>query len=298
MTADLFTLAASFGAQWVTQSLTTTASVYAQSIYVKPNGHNYIQFNCSGWISIGYVNFDLSNGTVGTQSLWTGTIESLPNGWYLIKVITNTVAAATAKVSFSAVPSSTATRGQNVTGTGTSGFYLWWAQLELWQNVSSYIPTTTTTVTRNIDVLLYDVRNVIANKWALSAVSTMNDNAIFDRRVLNLSSFTINRLHVQARTLWVPTLGIVYWDGVTVRGVIGVASWTNNIAVAWTNWVWLNLYMNNIKYIGAFVPSLAFTIIDVGGGSLWYPLFWCTKNLRIWKTVPTDTELLLLSNNQ
>ena len=71
------------------------------------------------------MNFDLSNGTVGTQSLWTGTIESLPNGWYLIKVITNTVAAATAKVSFSAVPSSTATRGQNVTGTGTSGFYLW-----------------------------------------------------------------------------------------------------------------------------------------------------------------------------
>jgi hypothetical protein len=124
----------------------------------------------------------------------------------------------------------------------------------------------------------------------------MDDNEIFDRRALNLSSFTVNRLHVQARTGWVPTLGIVYWDGVTVRGVTGVAAWTNNIAVSWTNWVWLNLYMNNIKYIGAFVPSLAFTIIDVGGGSLWYPIFWCVKDLRIWKTRPTDTELLSLSN--
>jgi len=152
-------------------------------------------------------------------------------------------------------------------------------------------------VTRNIDVLTYDVRNVIANQWAFSVVSTMNDNEIFDRRALNLSSFTVNRLHVQARTLWIPNVGIVYWDGVTVRSVIGVAAWTNNIAASWTNWVWLNLYMNNIKYIGAFVPSLAFTTIDVGGGTLWYPIFWCIRDLRIWKTRPTDTELLFLSNN-
>ena len=200
-------------------------------------------------------------------------------------------------MSFAAVPSPTATRGQTAAGTGTSGFYIWGAQFELWPNVSSYIPTTTTTVTRNIDVLTYDVRNVIANQWAFSAVSTMNDNEIFDRRALNLSSFTINRLHVQLRTLWIPNVGIVYWDGVTVRSVIGVAAWTNNIAVSWKNWVWLNLYMNNIKYIGAFVPSLSFTIIDVGGGVLWYPIFWCIKNLRIWKTPPTDAELLFLSNN-
>ena len=183
------------------------------------------------------------------------------------------------------------------TGDWVSGLLVWGAQLELWGNVSSYIPTTTTTVTRNIDVLTYNVRNAIANQWALSVVCSMDDNEIFDRRVLNLSSFTVNRLQIQLRTLWIPNVGIVYWDGVTVRGVTGVVAWTNNIAVSWTNWVWLNLYMNNIKYIGAFVPSLAFSTIDVGGGSLWYPIFWCTKNLRIWKTPPTDTELLFLSNN-
>ncbi len=296
MTATLFTLWATLWSQRVTQSVTTTAAVYAQSIYVKPNGQNYIQCNAAGGISLGYVNFDLSTGTVGTQSLWTGTIESLPNGWYRLKVITNTISATTANVGFSAVPSSTATRGQTVAGTGTSGFYIWGAQFELWWVVSSYIPTTTTTVTRNIDVLTYNVRNAIANQWALSVVCSMDDNEIFDRRALNLSWFTVNRLNVQLRTGWVPNVGIVYWDGVTVRGVTGVAAWTNNIAASWTNWVWLNLYMNNIKYIGAFVPSLAFTTIDVGGGSLWYPIFWCVKNVRIWKTVPTDAELLLLSN--
>ena len=98
---------------------------------MKPNGQNYIKCNAAGGISLGYVNFDLSNGTVGTQSLWTGTIETLQNGWYRLKVITNTISATTANVGFSAVPSSTATRGQTVAGTGTSGFYIWGAQFEL-----------------------------------------------------------------------------------------------------------------------------------------------------------------------
>ena len=87
---------------------------------MKSNGHNFVQCNAAGGISLGYVNFDLSTGTVGTQSLWTGTIETLQNGWYRIKVVTNTISAATANVSFAAVPSSTATRGQTAAGTGTS----------------------------------------------------------------------------------------------------------------------------------------------------------------------------------
>ena len=292
MTADLFTLWATVWSQWLTQSVTTTAAVYAQSAYVKPNGQNYIQFNCSGGISSWYVNFDLSTGTVWTQSLWTGSIETLPNGWYRLKVITNTVSATMALVSIFAVPSATATRGQTMAGTGTSWFYIWWAQFELWPSVSSYIPTTTTAATRNTDVLTYDVRNAIANQWALSVVCSMNDNELFDRRAFTLSSFTINRLHVQARSGAPDKLNITYWDGVTVRNLTGVAVWTNNIAVSWTNWVWINLYMNNIKYIGAYVPSLVFSTIDVGWGALWYSLFWCIKNVRIWKTRPTDAELL------
>ena len=77
------------------------------------------------------MNFDLSNGTVGTNSLWTGSIETLPNGWFRLKVITNAVSASTANVGFSAVPNANATRGQTVAGTGTSGFYIWGAQFEL-----------------------------------------------------------------------------------------------------------------------------------------------------------------------
>ena len=280
-------------------NVTTAASVYTISCYVKADWLNFVQLRFGAAISSGLANFDLLNWVVGTRSLWTSSgiepVAAFP--WvYRIWAVTDTVLAATAAIAIQIVPAANSVAGAPVTWDWVSGVMAWGMQIELWPNVSSYIPTTTTTVTRNIDVLTYDVKNAIANQWALSVVSTMNDNEIFDRRALNLSSFTVNRLHVQARTLWIPNVGIVYWDGVTVRSIIGVATWTNNIAVSWKNWVWLNLYMNNIKYIGAFVPSLAFTIIDVGGGVLWYPLFWCTKNLRIWKTLPTDAELLSLSN--
>jgi len=296
-TMDLFIPSVTTGLQYISQSVTTSASVYVYSVYVKANGYNLVQLWASWSISSWYVNFDLSTGTVTASSLWTGSIQSVWNGIYRCTATTNTVTAATSVFTLQPIATPTTPRATPFTGDWVSGLLVWWAQLELWPNVSSYIPTTTVAVTRNIDVLTYDVRNVIANQWAFSVVSTMNDNEIFDRRALNLSSFTVNRLHVQLRTLWIPNVGIVYWDGVTVRGVIGVAAWTNNIAVSWKNWVWLNLYMNNIKYIGAFVPSLAFSMVDVGGGVLWYPLFWCIRDLRIWKTRPTDTELLLLSNN-
>ena len=297
VTMDKIIPAAASLSHYLSQWVTTSASVYTYSIYAKADGYNYLQLWASAGISSWYVNFDLSNGTVWGSWTWTGSIQSIWNGIYRCIAVTDTVLAATASMVIWVVSTPTSARSEIWTADGTSGILVWWAQLELWPSVSSYIPTTTTTVTRNIDVLTYDVRNAIANKWALSVVCSMNDNALFDRRAFALSSFTINRLHVQARAGWAPDkLNITYWDGVTVRSVTGAAVWTNNIAVSWTNWVWLNLYMNNIKYIGDFVPSLVFSTIDVGGGALWYSLFWCIKNVRIWKTRPTDAELLSLSN--
>ena len=290
---------------WTQQSyiqnttVTATATVHTISCFVKADWFNFIQLRTTSGLSFWYANYNLSNGTVGTFATWTNAgIDTTPLPWvYRIWAVTDTLTAWTWSVIAQVINSSTDAKWASVTGNGTNGILIWGMQIENWLNASSYIPTTTTTATRNIDVLTYDVWNAIANQWALSLVCSMNDNALFDRRVVALSSFTIDRLHVRARALAPDKLDIAYWDGATVRSLTGVAVWTNNIAVSWTNWVWLNLYMNNIKYIGAFVPSLVFSTIDVGGGTLWLSLFWCIKNVRIWKTVPTDAELLALSNS-
>ena len=289
---------------WTQQSyiqnttVTATATVHTISCFVKADWFNFIQLRTTSGLSNWYANYNLSNGTVGTFATWTNAgIDTTPLPWvYRIWTVTDTLTAWTWSMIAQVINSSTDTKWASVTGNGTNGILIWGMQVENWLNASSYIPTTTTTVTRNTDVLTYDVRNAIANQWALSVVCNMNDNELFDRRAFALSSFTINRLHVQARSGAPDKLNITYWDGVTVRSVAGVAVWTNNIAVSWTNWVWLNLYMNNIKYIGAYVPSLVFSNIDVGWGALWYSLFWWIKNVRIWKTRPTDAELTSITS--
>ena len=297
MTMDKVVPSAANVAHFLSQWITTTANVYAYSIYAKANGYNNIQLWTSGAISNGYVNFNLANGTVWSSSLWTGYIEALPNWVYRCTAITDTLVATTASFAIGLISSPTAIRAEAWLPDGTNGVLVWGTQLELWQNSSSYIPTTTTTVTRNIDVLTYDVKNVIANQWAFSAVFSMDDTAQFDRRALNFSWSTNNRLQFQARRPWFSTAALLYWDGASIQSVLGATLGTNNIAASWTNWVGAYVFMNNTKYSSVAVPNLIFSMVDVGGGSLWYPIFWCVKNVRIWKTPPTDTELLFLSNN-
>lgn len=300
MTADLFTLSVTSEWQSVSKTITTSASIYGYSVYVKPNGHNYIQLLAAAGINAGYVNFDLLNWVVGTASGYTGSIESLPNWWFRIKAITPTVTAATGWFLIAPVSSASASRGNFVSGTGTSWVYLWWSQLEIWPNVSTYIPTTTTTVTRNMDVLQYDIKNGIANQWALSAKYYLNDvsslSAQFDRRALSFSNLN-QRLQLQITRPWSLNPYIFYGDGAAVQYVISSQPvGDNNIVASWTNGVWAYLFMNNTKYSSAGIPDLLFNSFDVGGGVTGAPIFWCIKNVRIWKTPPTDTELLFLSN--
>ena len=297
MTADLFTL--STGNEWqsVNKTITTTASIYGYSIYVKPNGHYYIQLLASAGINSWYMNFDLLNGVVGTSSSYTGRIEALPNGWYRLKVTTPTVIAATGAFIIAAVPSASASRWWFVAGTGSSGVYLWWAQLELWQNVSSYIPTTTTTATRNIDSLIMDTTNSVDKYGACSFIYTLEDNEQFDRRAFSFTGNTTNRLQLQVKRAWLSGANLFYWDGAGVPSVTPWRDvWANNVVIAWTNLSNVSLYMDNTKSNSGVAPNLIFTTVDIGsaGGQPW---FWCIKNVRIWKTRPTDAELLALSNS-
>ena len=102
--------------------------------------------------------FNLSNGTIGSISSGaTAEINNMGNGWYRCSV--NTVSIAT-NVFFLIGGSNT----ENVqVGDGTSGIYIWGAQLEQGAYPTSYIPTVASTVTRNYDVIS-KTNSFIANK--------------------------------------------------------------------------------------------------------------------------------------
>lgn len=282
-------------------NITTTAQVYTLSCYMKAAWFNFVQLRFGGAISSGYANFDLLNWVVGTRSIWTNSwVKAVP--WfpwvYQIWATTNTVAAATSALAVQVIPAADSLTGAAINWDWVSWVMTWGMQIEGWPSVSSHIPTTTVAVARNMDVLTYDVRNAIANQWAFSAVFSMDDDLVFDRRALNFSGANNNRLQFQARRSSLSYTNVFFWDGAAVRSVTSTQEvWTNNIAVAWTNWVSVDMYMNNTKYSSADIPNIAFSTIDVGGGANSIPIFWCIRDLRIWKTRPTDDELLILSNN-
>ena len=130
---------------------------YCQSYFVKSNGRNNgrIQFR-SDWFGTNGANFNLSNKTI---SLVTGSsassrcgIDEYKNGWFRVWLAATATATGTSPtdLNFTFADSAGAI---SYTGDGTSGIYLWGAQLEIGLSPSSYIPNlSNSTTTRNSDI--------------------------------------------------------------------------------------------------------------------------------------------------
>lgn len=133
LTADNLVETVGTGAHWLSQSIAVTDGVpYKQSFYVRPNGRNYgmIRSNLIGG-TYNNVGFDFSAvSTTYMASGYTGRIKRLVNGWF--KITATATASGTASraftFQFSNVPVVLNT-DYSYTGDGSSGFYIWGAEL-------------------------------------------------------------------------------------------------------------------------------------------------------------------------
>ncbi len=159
-TADKVYEDSSTGAHRVFPAAITFSSglTYTASIYAKAGERRYLGVYLSnvGWSAASEHTFDLQAGTVafsnGSASL--ASIVGVGGGWYRCSV-TRTVGASsvTGSVVFQVMQTATNPAFYTEQGDGTSGLYLWGAQLEAGASASSYIPTTSAAVTRQPDVL-------------------------------------------------------------------------------------------------------------------------------------------------
>jgi len=143
----------------------TASTAQSFSVFAKAGGYNYIFLGADN-LNISGVYFNLTNGTISQNtSTLTAKIEDYGNGWYRCAVSSASWPAAFALIATSA-------NGTEIihTGDGTSGVYIWGAQLEAGAYATSYIPTLSTAVTRVVD---------LAQKTGASAIIGQTEGSIY-----------------------------------------------------------------------------------------------------------------------
>ncbi len=136
----------------------SSGTVYTVSVYLKQGERTHAQVRQQTTNGAVYANVDLAAGTITASgvlfgSVWTftdATITSVGDDWYRVTVSGSSTETNDKPVVFLQDGVNT-----TYTGDGSSGIYLWGAQLEQAAFASSYIPTTTTSVSRGSDQLYY-----------------------------------------------------------------------------------------------------------------------------------------------
>ena len=179
------------GSVVVRQDITVTGGeTYTASIFLKADGLAFARLSIDEYdgVTNGTQYFGLSgSGSLGTASnLDDSKIEAYPNGWYRCSV-TWTQGAADTEFKFriyvaNSISSST------VDLDNTSSIFAWGVQVELGANSSSYIPTTTTSVTRNAD----QISKTSASTYVGQTAGTVYVEATIDNIIANANMISVS----------------------------------------------------------------------------------------------------------
>jgi hypothetical protein len=278
----------------------SASTPYSFSFYAKAGEIGYCIPNLNNLFSGSQLSalINLTNGTASSISAGLSVnIVPFNDGWYRI-VLTATSAANI--LGFSAVINTTNAAGSaSFTGNGVDGIYLWGAQLEAGAYPTSYIPTTSASVTRNYDVPSlgnnYTSGRITAagGTWFTHLINntpkTRDSGGGIGLRLTNVAGN--NMFHISTPS----GSNQRYW----IRKFVGGANTdlyntlTNEvkIAIKW-NGTTADIFVNGVKVVAA----TAFTSVDlenlnVNNGNIPYNI----NAMALWPTPLTDDELTALT---
>jgi hypothetical protein len=182
-------------------AITVQSATLTFSCFVKAAESTKVRLN--SWDSTNKVSpiiadFDLVavTATSAATSTTSATIIPLANGWFRVSA-TTTSAATGVPINFLL---QTTRLGNSYTGDGTSGVYIFGAQAETLSFATSYIPTTSSSVTRGADVLKvtgigniglgYNAKSIVVDSQALGVVT--------DSRIFDIDNFNYNMMRYEA----------------------------------------------------------------------------------------------------
>jgi hypothetical protein len=234
----------------VAQTVPTTTTSYCWSVFAKSNGLTtlrfYSRFNPQNDIAV----FNLATlSATGTSA----RIEDYGDGWYRCSaVFTPTSSSATNNYRF-----------RTEVGDGIKSMYLWGAQLEAGTFATSYIPTTTTALTRNADLATITGTNFSdfwqATKGGASVLATPSTVSGI-RPLVQFDDNTADNIIALRGNTANPELQIV--DGGTPQAQLDAGTIAANTPYSLTGW-WQTNDCKARKDSGAVVTDTTATIPTV-----------------------------------
>ena len=181
--------------------------------------------------------------------------------------------------------------------TATSPVYIWGAQLELGSYSTSYIPTTSASVTRNADVI---------SKTGISSLIGQTEGTLFldfeDYVELDIPCFTIDNGTNDNRIVLYRENGTGYLglflaaSGTPVSALSTISASDGKIAIAYTGTTFV-MYRNGVQILSitSAIPS-SMSVVRFNGRAT--NDFYTTRKIKsfaLWKTRLTNDELATLT---
>jgi len=303
LNASLITEDATLNSKYTFLNLSISTNEHALSFFAKYKGR-YLQvlFGTSDVSGNPYINFDLQNGTFENNGIINPSIEDFGNGWYKISLQVTPLVTSNFGVLFSPVPLLTSSRLTSYQGDGTSGIYIWGAQLEQQSYATSYIPTSGTSVTRNQETCINATPEINSEEGVLYFEgSALSDDGTV--RSIALSDGTgVNRINIRFRSQSNEVEYSLFVNGETTKTITHNVSDTTNFhkMAALYKEDDLKFYVNGFL-VGSFVsanmlPTNTLNQLNFNSGAGLSDFYGNTKDLQVYTKALSDAELIKLTS--
>jgi len=278
----------------------TTGTSYTYSVFIKKNTRKQIRLSLfDGSIDFASANFDLNTLDITIIS-GTAYLEDNGSGWIRCAVSGTSSVTTASGISFIYILDEFG--NTSYLGDGTSGIYIWGAQLEQ-GDLTSYIPTNGTAVTRNADVLTGSGNSSTFNDsegTLFVELSALSDDGTNKRMTINDNS-TANTVGIIIKKLSNTIGTVIRVNGFIVADLTGsVSSQTdfNKVAVKYKEndfALWINGVEVATDNSGSTFPPNTLVNFDLHRGDGGDKLFANLSKVIYYDKALTNAELINLT---
>ena len=175
-----------------------SGNIYTFSVFLKGEERTHAQISLhitnagNAFTTLPAILVDLATGTISgpSASVTSSSSVSIGNGWWRVSLSAEATSSSTQSAGIYLMSDSSTT---NYTGDGTSGLYIWGAQLEAGAFPTSYIPTTTAAATRSADSAVVTPISSFYNPVESTIFSELSGTSVaFDSTILAINNTTQN----------------------------------------------------------------------------------------------------------